>query len=372
MGGVCSAENGGDDVAGKEALHYESMKNKTLIKLEDLAGVWYSSDGSRVEVEGNRVSFLIDEVTSEFELVEERTKFTLVDGAFTLMKDSLPYIRWEADPEESNLEPVTFWRRTHLTNQVLVDFTPGRPGFTYKPQSCFHVKKVLSKGQAVDKVEAGWFLLKAGGHAVSEEVIAQCMEGVEDYQMEFLAYDYKTRDTMSFTSNGQNVVLVLEKGVLYRYENGQKMVGTDKKGKITKLLVGKNGELFDQSGYSGVDCDFDTLLKLKAWCHIARIPNNIVTQEQARYRRIDTGSAGFSVNFKTGVVQSVDEGGQFEEAGVKNGWKILMLNEHEYSEKELRKCLKGKASFLTAFEEVDVEDDSQQVIPEHDEEEEEN
>ena len=53
----------------------------------------------------------------------------------------------------------------------------------------------------------------------------------------FLIKEYKVKDSMSFTSHGQNVVLVLDKGHIYRYENGEKLVGTDKKGNMAGVSL---------------------------------------------------------------------------------------------------------------------------------------
>jgi len=320
------------------------------------------TDGTRVEVEGSLARFCREEEV-EVEITEQKSKFMLhLDTeAYALMKDSLPYIRWETG--QSSEVPNMSWRRTHLQNVVVVDMQPGPLGFEYKEESAFHVKKVDKKGQVANDIEAGWFVLNVAGRSASVEALEDAMNSGENYQITFLQYDKKVRDDITFTDmQNQSVMLSLEKGHIYRYENGQKMVGNDKKGQVKKLFVGQNGELFDQSGYSGIEADFETLQKLAAWTHIARIHDNIITKESIRYRRIDSGVEGFKINFKTGIVQEVEEESQFDQAGVKSGWKILMVDDHQYTEKVLKAALNGNKSFIVAFEEVEVEQTEEDII----------
>merc|ERR1719361_923321 len=160
---------------------------------------------------------------------------------------------------------------------------------------------------------------------------------------------------MVLVENGQAVHLVLEKATINKYMGGSFEARGNKKSKVSKVLVGKNFEMYDQTGCRIFHADFETLLLLKAWCHIAKISTNIIASESARYRMIQTGRGGFSMNFDDGVIQEIDEGGQFDEQGVKAGWKIKGCDDKVYSEKTLRKSLKGskkKKSFIIAFEEV--------------------
>lgn len=362
MGGVCSARDGDEDFLGDDEL-YEKMKNKTLITMNELQGVWFLADATRVEVDGNVARFIRDDEVVETEITQQKSKFmmTVDTEPYALLKDSLPYYRWITG--QSSEVPDMSWRRTHLQSVVAVDMQPGPLGFDYKPESAFHIKKVDKKGQVAEDVQVGWFVLNVNGRSASVEAIEDAMNSGENYQMTFLQYEKKNRDDITFTDmQNQSVSLSLEKGVIYRYENGLKRVGNDKKGKVTTLFVGQNGELFDQTGYSGIDVDFEALQKLAAWCHIARIHNNFITKESVRYRRIDSGVEGFKINFKTGIVQEVEEESQFDQAGVKSGWKILMVDDHEYSQKVLKNALRGNKSFIVAFEEVMVEDTEEEII----------